>query len=246
MNMRRKYTLYIDSCALEKCFLTGQSLEDHGIKFTEYGLIGLAERSGLPFHVKIALLLTGQQVDAGSVYQAGLDVLRMRGEIEKMSLRLNKDLIPVAFIHKHSGFLGMSNTDYDFLTTTFADQASSCCALPYEDIFWRRRFNCRCKKTTIFGLLRGCNLESLNNVYYNVCFSIIVTSDHFAIYAARKIWCIRCGHSTVNLVPAKLVVKGNRTFTLGEKERHRRELESEIKAKIRLKSELTRFGEVIA
>lgn len=240
MNMRRKYVLYIDACAMERIFLTGQCLQDSGLKFTEYGLIGLAERSELPFHVISTPLLTGQQVNACSVHQAGFQVLSMRREIENMSVRLNKDLIPVAFIHKHPGFLGMSFTDYNFLVTTFADQVSSCIALPYKGRFLQSRFKCQCeeKEKNIFGIILGRNAESLNKIYYSMSYSIIVNRDRFAIYAARKIWCARCGHSTVNIVPAKLIVKPRRKLTASEKESIRRELEPEIRAKIKLKPEL--------
>jgi hypothetical protein len=202
--------------------------------YTEYGLIGFATQSN-PFHVVTTPVLTGQQVTAGSVYQSGYNVFRLRREMHLLSERLGQSLVPIAFIHRHPGGCGMSMTDEEFLTGPFVDQVSTVVILNEKRLIQPNEFSCCCdeiERLTKQGI-KGSEKHESVTIEYGVCFSIIVNREReFSIYAARKKFCPFCQKSTVHLVPAELHIKSGDRLTEGKLYKLRKQLEVEIEAKL--------------
>jgi hypothetical protein len=202
--------------------------------YIEYGLIGLATQSN-PFNVIATPVLTGQHVTAGSVYQSGYNVFRLRREMRILSERLGQSLVPITFIHRHPGSCGMSLTDEKFLMGPFVDQVSTVVALSEKKVIQVDDFNCHCK-----GLERITQHNPNDNVKhhsvtieYSVCFSIIVNREReFSIDAACKQFCPFCKKSTVRLVPAALHINPGDQLTKAKLGKLRSQLEVEIEAKL--------------
>ena len=107
--------LSFDPLVLERCYLVADILHDEFAEsYMEYGLLGLADESK-PFHVVATPLLVGQNVTTASVEQPGRQVLRMREEMETLSHRMQRQLVPIAFIHRHPSCCEASATDDAFI-----------------------------------------------------------------------------------------------------------------------------------
>jgi hypothetical protein len=214
--------------------------EEYDDPYSEYGLIGLSTQSK-PFHVVSTPILTGQQVTAGSVYQSGYNVFRLRREVDLLSERFGQPLVPISFIHRHPGGCGISLTDEKFLTGSFVAQISTVVILSEKRTIQPDDFNCYCE-----GIERLIQRNLKNNaecepvtIEYGVCFSIIVNREReFSIYAARKQFCPFCNGSTVSLVPATLHICPANDLTEDKLSKMRSQLEVEIEAKLEFEQSL--------
>lgn len=237
--MKEQYVLTIDPVAMERCFLVADILsEDYNRDYTEYGFCGLAAQQK-PLHVLATPLLHGQRVTAGSVYQAGQDVFRLREEMNILSKRMGQALVPIAFVHRHPGGCGMSFTDVEFLTGPFIDQVSTVVRLHETRVIQPGEFDCGCremKRLNRQGPGEG-TLGKPMRIEYGICFSLIVNREReFSIDAACKYWCVFCHKPLVSLVPAELCISPKRQLTKKERRKLKRQLVVEIEAKLRFES----------
>jgi rRNA maturation protein Nop10 len=203
--------LSIEPAALERCYLVADILhEEHGEARMEYALLGLSDESD-PLHVLATPLLPGQRVTPASVEQSGHDVLRMRAEIEVLSHRLRRRLVPIAFVHRHLTTCDASTTDDEFVRGVFIDQVST--VVSFEET---RRVGARA--------VRG---------EYALCFSLIVNREReHRLYAVRKDTCPRCGRCEVRYVPARLAPVQRHTRSQLARDLLRAHLREEIAARI--------------
>jgi len=221
--------------AMERCFLMADILaEVYDEPYIEYGLIGLATESS-PFNVVATPVLTGQHVTAGSVYQSGYNVFRLRREMHLLSERLRQPLVPITFVHRHPGSCGMSLTDEKFLTGPFVDQVSTVVALSEKMVVQPDDFNCHCEEIerVTQHSLKGNQERDAVTIEYSICFSTIVNREReFSIDAACKQFCPFCKKSTVRLVPAALRINPGDQLTKAKLGKLRSQLEVEIEAKL--------------
>jgi hypothetical protein len=221
--------------ALERCFLAAQRLDElRGIP-TEYAMIGLAAASD-PLHVVATPLLCNQRGTPTTVWQSGRDVLRMHHEIERLSARAEMTLVPTVFIHRHPGSCHMSDTDDDFLSTTFIDQVSTALTFRRTDPMgrapeWLRSRSRPCERRP------GC--EHLRNGQNEpealaVCAGLIVNKFRaYCVYALCKEFCAICPATRVQYVPAGLAVRPTRVLSAAERADLREELARELESKVR-------------
>jgi hypothetical protein len=225
--------LSFDPLALERCYLVADILlEEFDEPFAEYGLLGLADRME-PFRVIATPLLVGQSVTAGKVEQPGRQVLRMRDEMERLAHRLQRPLVPIAFIHRHPGHCDASATDESFLRGVFVDQVSTVVSFRDAPRLDAADSPCPCVRD------RGRNPAGVGEGppkfrgEHSVAFSLIVNRerDH-RLYAVRKATCGFCGRSAVSDVPAR--IGPGLPLPVSERDRvaMRGPLEREIRAKI--------------
>lgn len=194
-------SLSFDAVALERCFLVADVLaQEFGQPFLEYGLIGLSA-SSRPLHVVETPLLPGQRVTSSSIEQRGSAVLRLRREMNGLSLRTGQRLLPVAFIHRHpTKSTRPSATDDAFLRSVFVSQVSTVVTLPELPPDPGFPAPCDCDES---GRNSGTGEESPEAP--GVAFSLIVTRDRdYSLQAVAKLWCAHCGGSRVCDVPAQL------------------------------------------
>lgn len=228
--------LSFDSRALERCVLAADILaEEFDEPFMEYALLGLADER-MPFHVIATPLLVGQIVSRSKVEQPGRQVLRMRDEVEALSRRMRRPLVPITFIHRHPGGCRASTTDHDFLRTVFVDQVSTLVSFQEECRIDAAHPPCACE-----GLQRrlretasdGNDFVDLRSEW-GVAFSLIVNRmrDH-RIYAVRKTTCSFCGRSEVSEVPARIIPDPHSSSLAMDRVGMRSHLKREIEAKIR-------------
>lgn len=213
-----KRVLTISPTAFEKCFLVAEALDQQfAPSRLEYGLIGLASASR-PLHVLTTVLLPGQQVTPGSVYQPGINVMRLREEIGSLSCRWEQDLCPTVFVHRHPHAVGMSCIDRQFLTGTLIDQISTGVVLEEEwtaESFWPL---CECPKAVKWTRARTENTRQKLRVSCGLAFSLIVNHKRdFSIDAAVKTWCPFCRKTSVRVEQAALEVRPYRP--LGRRQR---------------------------
>jgi hypothetical protein len=199
------FVLSFDSIALERCFCVAEVLaEAFEMPSLEYALIGLSS-SDRPLHIVRTPLLPGQRVTSGSVEQAGSAVFRLRREIQELSLRAGRSLLPVAFIHRHPGrSCRPSETDEKFLRGVFVDQVSTVLTLP------------GLPSNAPVSCPYGCDAPRQDGPSHDsallepgVAFSLIVSgSRNYELHAAAKYRCPICRSSWVSDVPAKLAKLG--------------------------------------
>lgn len=230
------YVLSFDPAALERCFLVAEILRKRFDEpYLEYGLIGLALLSA-PLHVVATLLLPGQEVSAGNVHQSGLDVLRLRREVDLLSKRMRLALVPISFVHRHPGGCGMSSIDEEFLLGPFVDQVSTAVAFNETKVLEPDDFGRCCprmEELTSRTRHRGAD-EVTVQIEYGLAFSLIVNAEReYSIQAARKATCPFCDASHVRLLPAMLRVKPDRRLSPQECHKLRKLLDVEVEAKIR-------------
>ncbi len=227
--------LSFDALALERCFLAADILaEDFASPKSEYALLGLATEDD-PFHVIATPLLSGQRVTISTVEQSGHDVLQMRREIEALSARMQRRLVPIAFVHRHPGPCTASQVDHEFLTGVFIDQVSTAIGWTEAIPIGPGQPRCRCAgaqqlwRDTAFtgGVIRNLHLE------YAVCFSLIVNREReYEIYAARCDSCPMCGRREVREIPARLEGAGRQGLSTQQRDALRRRLAVEIAEKV--------------
>jgi hypothetical protein len=193
--------LSFDPIALERCFLVADVLaEEFQTPFLEYALVGLSE-SRRPLHVVRTPLLPGQRVSPASVEQSGSAVLRLRREIQGLSLRAGRSLLPAVFVHRHpSRSCTPSATDQAFLRGVFVDQVSTVLSVPGLPSGVPMRCPRGCTEPRPNGPSADGMLEEPG-----VAFSLIVSRQrNYELHAVAKQRCAVCGNSWVCDVPAKL------------------------------------------
>lgn len=231
--------------ALERCFVAADVLDDvYDQPHLEYALLGLAAQSR-PFHVVATLLLAGQDVSVGGVYQSGHNVLSMRHEIIALSKHLKVPLVPVAFVHRHPGACQPSIIDDEFLIGVFLDQTSTVVSLketrtvsaddPHYACLDGRKARQRSDPNSARRMKR--------EVEFSIAFSLIVNKgrDHY-LYAVRKERCRFCSEDRIRFVPAKLAVSPDRALSQQERNQIRVELKSEVAAKLRFEGSTLNVG----
>jgi hypothetical protein len=235
--------LSFDRLALERCYLVAEILRDEFDEpLAEYGLVGLADEAS-PLRVLATPLLVGQSVTSASVEQPGLQVLRMRDEMEMLARRLRRRLVPIAFIHRHPSCCDASVTDEDFLRGVFVDQVST--VVSFEEVRRLDPADPPCDCPGVERLLRdsagGGGAPVLLRSGYSIAFSLIVNAerDH-RLYAVRKETCPLCGRSAVREVPARIDPDPRSPLSDGDRAAMRAPLALEIEAKIRFDSDLDR------
>jgi rRNA maturation protein Nop10 len=234
--------LSFDPVALERCYLVADILHDEFAEsFVEYGLIGLADQTE-PFHVVATPLLVGQSVTAASVEQPGRQVLRMRDEMESLAHRMQRTLVPIAFIHRHPSSCDASTTDEVFLHGVFVDQVST--VVSFEEIRPVDEVDPPCSCPGVHRLLRNSPSERGGAIElrseYAIAFSLIVNRerDH-RIYAVRRAICPFCGESALVEVPARIAPDSRFPVSGPDREALRGPLAREIREKIRFDRERT-------
>jgi len=229
------YTLSFDPIALERCFMTAEILEAcFDEPHLEYGLLALA-RADNPFHVVETPLLFGQQVTTCSVHQAGYDVLRMREEVDALSIRRGERLIPIALVHRHPGACGMSLVDERFLLDVLINQVSTVFVRETFYLAKEGDFGCDCLGSQLQDTSPGDSVTLCTAVWceYSVAFSVIVNKrrEH-SIDAAVRRWCPVCWKSRTSLAPAAMLLSPEPPLGRLAYRRLQSRLEAEIKAKI--------------
>jgi hypothetical protein len=227
--------LSFDPLALERCYLVADILDEEFAKpYLEYGLLGLADESN-PLHVVATPLLVGQSVTPGSVEQPGRQVLRMRDEMEMLSHRMRRRLVPIAFIHRHPSSCDASLTDDEFLRGVFIDQVST--VVSFEEVQWIDAGDPPCVCPGVRRLLEG-SLGHGNGLVelqseFGLAFSLIVNRerDH-RLYAVRKATCPFCDQSAVSDVPARIDPDPRFLASALDRAAMRSHLVQEIQAKI--------------
>lgn len=231
--------------ALERCYAVADVLEEvYGRSYAEYGLIGLAARSK-PLLVAATPLLTGQHVSTGSVHQSGHNVLSMRHEISTLSKRLRLPLVPVAFIHRHPYGCEPSIIDDEFLGGPFIDQVSTVVSFSEtrKVIPGDSHYACLDRRAMSQPSHTKRARRTMLEVEFSIAFSLIVNKnrDHY-VYAARKERCPYCAEVSIRFVPAELAVSPDRALSQWERNRIRKELESEVAAKVRFDCDAAHMG----
>ena len=239
-------TLTFEPKALERCFLVADIMDEvYGEPHVEYGLLGVAQASR-PFHVIETPMLTGQSVTGSSVDQSGINVLRMRREIQELSRQLGAPLVPISFIHRHPNACTPSKVDEEFLTGVFIDQIST--AYTFQESFRGELVDCLCERCAASLTAQSSSVlrprTSAVELEYAVCFSLIVNKERqHSIFAARKQFCPACGAGQVHLVPARMEVAPQRALTADDRGELRNALVLEIEAKVEFIQEASRGGE---
>lgn len=225
--------LSFDPVAYERCFLVADLLEDRGEQFLEYGLLGVAAEAD-PLHVLATPLLTAQLVTAGSVYQSGHGVFRLRSELNTMSRRAGTSLVPVCFIHRHPASCLPSRIDRDFAAQVFINHVAAAVTFK-ETRNIQEAPHPACYVTMQPGgrppdqHRRGAAVQ----VEYALCFSMIVNKDRDTwIEAVRKEWCPWCGTPKTEYEPASVRIHPQRALSAGELTTLREQLEREMEAKV--------------
>jgi len=233
--------LGFEPLALERCFLVSDILhDDFGEPHAEYALLGLSTDAD-PFHVVATPLLPGQRVTRSTVEQPGRQVLRMRDEIEALSSRMRRQLLPIAFIHRHPRRCDASRIDDEFLRGVFLDQVST--VVSFEEVYAAgdRSGPCGCPDTQRLlreAASRGEDPPALPGEI-GIAFSLIVNREReHRLYAARKRSCPSCDRVEVRDVPARLAMDPQRYATAGDRAALRRQLSEEIAEKVHFDPEL--------
>jgi hypothetical protein len=227
--------LSFDALALERCFLAADILaDDFASPRSEYAMLGLATEDD-PFHVIATPLLRGQRVTVSTVEQSGHDVLRMRREIESLSARMGRRLVPITFVHRHPGPCTASVVDREFLTGVFIDQVST--AISWTEAVPIGPGHPRCGCAGMVQLWRDAAFTGgvIRNLHqeYAVCFSLIVNGERdYEIYAARVDTCPMCGRRQVREIPAQLESAGRVILSTSQRDALRRRLALEIAEKV--------------
>jgi hypothetical protein len=231
-------SITIEPVALERCFLVADILaEDYESPFIEYGLMALSTSKN-PFHIVHTPLLPNQRVTAARVFQAGLDVLVLRREVEILSKRRGEQLIPVGFVHRHMYGCMMSGIDSEFLTTVLIDQISTVVASRQSRLLESEELDCDCLMADSIetnSLRMGVKHRLM--IECGFCFSIIVTrSRDIAVFGAEKLWCPQCEKPSVRIIDTSLSVSPERELTNDQRNSLRKQLEIEIESKINFES----------
>jgi hypothetical protein len=233
--------LSFEPLALERCFVAADVLHDaFGESQMEYALLGLSTEQD-PFRVVETPLLPGQHVTTSTVVQSGRQVLRMRGEIDRLSRRMRQPLRPIAFIHRHPGSCHPSRTDVAFLRGVFVDQVFT--ASSFEDVrLVGARDGCSCPRMrALQEALAGTGARFRSPC--GVAFSLIVNRerDH-SLFAVCKRMCPACGRAEVLDAPVRLAVDPQPRASSFGRQALRRSLEAEIRAKIHFDREADAAG----
>jgi hypothetical protein len=159
----------------------------------------------------------------------------MRDEMEMLAHRMQRRLVPIAFIHRHPGCCDASVTDDTFLRGVFVDQVST--VVSFEDVQRVDAADPPCLCPGVQHLLRdssgdGNGLVELRSEY-SMAFSLIVNRerDH-RLYAVRKATCPLCDRSVVSYVPARIDPDPRSPVSELDRAAMRGPLEREIQAKI--------------
>ena len=227
--------LAFDALALERCFLTSDILhDDYGDPKSEYALLGLASEDD-PFRVIATPLLPGQRVTSSTVDQSGHGVLQLRREIQALSERMGRRLVPISFVHRHPSECEASAVDREFLKGVFIDQVSTVISWRESASIEADRPPCSCPEVQRrWGeALWPRNAGRQLRLECSLCFSLIVNrAREHRLYAARCEICTLCGRREVREVPARLAIDAG--VSLSERQRGvlRERLAEEIAAKV--------------
>lgn len=235
--MKTRYTLSIESLALERCFWVADILaQAYEELYSEYGMVGLATQHR-PFRVVATPLLPGQKVNSAKVYEDGHNVFKLKSEIEKLSKYLGQPLIPITFIHRHPGACGLSSIDERFLTGTFLDQVSTILSWDEHISSKSSELSCDClEKRRVDGQSKQLASRSIK-AECAISFSLIINRDReFSIDAARKIYCPYCKARRVDLFPASLDIGPKIDLSRSERRKLWKALELEIEEKLEFDS----------
>jgi len=235
--------LSFEPAALERCFLVAELLDAQCGRPIEYGLLGLASPTR-PFHVVATPLLCGQEGTETTVRQSGRAVLQMHREIETLAEQLACRLMPIVFVHRHPGSCHISDTDDEFLTTTFIDQVSAAAfSLGMESV---------AAEPSLRAVLQpsasrpGCAHLRTNEVEPEVgvtCFGLIVNRfRQYCLYAVYREFCPLCRGSRVGYVPCRLAVRPDRPLADDEQQSLRPALEIEMQEKISVVARIAENG----
>lgn len=221
--------LCFDRVALERCFLVADLLaEDFANPVLEYGLVGVSAASR-PLHVLWTPLLPGQRVSAASVDQPGWAVLRLRKEIQALSLNAGCSVLPAVFIHRHpKSSCVPSTTDQTFLRGVWVDQVATVLTLPGLP----SNASAHCPSGCAEAQANGPDGEVVREEP-GVAFSLIVSRERlFELHAVAKHRCPVCGDSWVCDVPTKLTIDPPGRLSPGERAGLRESLKLEIEEKL--------------
>ncbi len=222
--------------AFERLFLVADVLAEHfASPGVEYAMLGLADRSD-PFFILQTPLLRDQDVTASSVRGSGYGVLRMRSEIQLLSRRRQRQLIPTLFVHRHPGSCQPSHVDHEFVSRVFVNQVSTILTFSGEEEtdHASAEGGSEPEKATAAPPQQHIDGKS-TTVEYAVCFSMIVNQEReYSIVAARKEWPRGRGGGRVRCFPAAVRRVPDRPLRREEIRRLRGALELEIEDKVRL------------
>jgi hypothetical protein len=227
--------LAFDALALERCFLASDILhDDYGEPRSEYALLGLASEED-PFRVIATLLLPGQRVTPSTVDQSGHGVLQLRREIQALSERMRRRLVPISFVHRHPGDCEASVVDREFLCGVFIDQVSTAISWRESAPIEAERPPCGCPEMQRLWREALCTRGAGRLLSFEcaLCFSLIVNRerDH-RLYAARCETCPLCRRREVCEVPARLAIDAGVSLSERQRRMLRARLAGEIAAKV--------------
>jgi hypothetical protein len=234
-----EFFLSFDPLALARCFLIADILaEEFDEPRMEYGMLGLADERA-PFHVLATPLLVGQSVTPSRVEQPGRQVLRMRDEVEALSHRMQRKLVPITFIHRHNGPCDASSIDQAFLRGVFINQVSTVVSFNGTRRFDANSPPCTCAEVwRRFENAREKGRDSVHLISeYSVAFSLIVNQmRQHEIYVVRKSTCLYCMRPEVCDLRACITPNPRAVLDAQVDAAVRAEIAREIESKIQFKS----------
>jgi hypothetical protein len=224
--------------ALERCYATASIVDERfGRPPFEYALLGLAPATD-PLRVVATPLLPRQRVTPSSVEQPGRGVFAMRREIEALSERQGRQLVPICFIHRHPGSCNPSVIDLEFLTGPLLRQLSTRVRFdgldpddPYCDACWTPAPGGAGPDESPGSVARLGSRTGL-------AFSLIVNAarEH-QIYAATRTECSVCKGPAIRFLAARLAIDGAAPWSRHERALCQASLREEIAAKIEFTSQ---------
>jgi hypothetical protein len=231
--------LTFDPLALARCFLVADILaEEFDEPRMEYGLLGVADERA-PLHVLATPLLVGQSVTPSRVEQPGHQVFRMREEVDALAHRMQRKLVPIAFIHRHNGPCDASSIDRAFLRGVFIDQVSTVVSFNGTRRFDATSPPCTCEE--VWRRFENAQENGRDVVHlaseYSVAFSLIVNQlRQHEIYVVRKATCLYCMRSETCDLRARITPDPRVVLQVPIGPALRAEIAREIEAKIRFAS----------
>jgi hypothetical protein len=234
-DLNSEVLLSFDPRALERCYRVADILhDDFEAPYTEYALLGLSTESN-PFHVVETPLLPGQSVTSATVKQPGRQVLRMRREIEMLSRRMQQQLLPIVFIHRHPSRCDASATDEAFIRGVFVDHVFT--AISFEEVRVVEATERHCDCPGMQRLFRESSVDGRGPVTLRsecgIAFSLIVNREReHRLYGVRRSMCPFCDRAEVHSIPARLATGPNGWISPLDRVLLRRRLEGEIRTRI--------------
>jgi hypothetical protein len=163
----------------------------------------------------------------------------MRKEIEMLSHRMQQQLLPIAFIHRHPAQCDASATDEAFLRGVFVDHVFTVKSFEEVRVLEAGERPCDCPGMQRF--FRESSADGREPVTLRsecgIAFSLIVNREReHRLYAVRRSLCPFCWRAEVHSVPARLAPAPAGWVSPVECALRQRRLEWEVRTRIRFEA----------